>query len=356
MNQQPIPSLPINGFILSLGLGMVFVSPNIGAQTPSQNTNAPLSQTELKKPFPIGMNVKMTKSVKSLRSGIHHPQNTQQKRILEDQNLALQLSKSIHSAPKIQLPGIHKVSGKSQRNFEPGGTYLIEGKGFGKDKGSVKLKNPQKTSFATLDILSWNDHYILVKVPENISAIPDYPRIYLSVNPLEQQEMTSNAFGFYAKRETYALKTIPRAALKPLEVYHFVYQNYTLGPPQATFSAMRWSVAKDNWICPRPQADMFYPEKVPLKPGFEITGIEWSHHQPEHTENNESVKSSEGKYSFKWLNRNEAKFELGTQRDYRKKEIVAGPKMVLVKKGDAICYNEYRVNVLATGPKGMPPQ
>ena len=295
--------------------------------------------------------------VQKVRKGNIQSKQTQLKRIQETRQLATNLSKSFTAKDLTNSkPGIHQVNNKRTGVFEPGAMYLIQGNGFGDEGGNVVLRKPNQAHLADLKVVRWHNSYVFVEVPDNISGIPDYDKVHLTVAPAKAAPFHSNAFGFYAAREAVKLASVPEQAIAPykrnLEFIPIIKHN--LGGKNGTFSVSRWQIDDNRWGCFDKERDRFYVKDVPLKPGFEITDLQWTHDRLVNNEDKHFVRTSVGPYSLEWLDSNTAQLTSGVQRVYRKNGVFAGSSQPM--PGTADCSSFYTATVIAVGPRGMPAQ
>lgn len=242
-----------------------------------------------------------------------------------------------------RLPGIYEVNSRASGVLEPGGDYEIGGAGFGAGNGSVFLRHGGRT--LSMTITHWSDGQIFVSLPDSISGLPDAGSVELSVGPAGKAVFTTRKFGFRAARAdvplaiTDAMFTYDKG--KIMRVLNIDVPT-NRAPDQKVFGDQKITVSRyisDDGSakrCFEPGFDRIRTD-IPLKPGFEITNIELS---ALNTPNR-------GRYATAWET-NAARIEYGVNRNYT-------PKFVFVG-GDGTCTSRYEARLIATGPRGMPPQ
>lgn len=155
---------------------------------------------------------------------------------------------------------------------------LIEGCGFGNQKGSVYLSGPFATPMARLNVSYWADTWIDVQMDPYISGELDHGgNVTLVVALPNGQQTQAQGFSFYAVRATTLLAMIPRSQTN-LGFIPDASGAYTLSLdfaspssiPATTLEINRWDAGRFGSA-----NDSFSFNQ--LSPGFYVDRVEFSH-------------------------------------------------------------------------------
>jgi hypothetical protein len=174
--------------------------------------------------------------------------------------------------PKTELkPGIFLVNGKHKGvQFTPGGTYTIDGLGFGTTLGQVDLVSKQfPTGSQALQVSTqWSDGQVQAILPETIRGVPDMP-VTLRVTTRDGTLFSLDA-QFYAAREELTLSMVD-ASLPAQRLFKL-----DLGRPANWPSPYVWTntigrgLRGDNINCPSPGRDTLTPT---LSAGWNLASV-----------------------------------------------------------------------------------
>lgn len=275
--------------------------------------------------------------------------------VLQKQSVAESLRASVATVQEAQRsgsgirtlaeqPGIHKLNGRGSGVFEPGGRYAIGGREFGTVRGTVTLRSRELGRPVDLNVLDWQDGYILVEMASDISEVPDVRNVELTVAIPGKASMTSNRFGFRAMRETVALKEIPQAAIQTSG------QSPRIDRTRAGSGIRVWrnvEDTRDGKRCFDPARDRVHAGRIALKPGFEIESAQVSPMRLRTQERDGINETAFGKFDWRWEGL-DLVVDWGVQRTYNNRLLAVG--------GQGNCTSTYEVEVYVSGPRGLPPQ
>lgn len=336
-----LPLGSVSGQTVGQPLKPVTAAPVIMKPLPTKPLSRPLP-AEVKSPVVLTtQNVVLAKPVLVPRP------NTTDARMANAQLVASNVK--IRERPKMtlvavaQLAGIHRVNGRASGVMEPGGDYEIGGSGFGAGNGSVFVRHGGR--ILPMRITHWSDGQIFASLPGDISELPDAGSVELSVGPAGKAVFTTKKFGFRAARADVPLAiTDAMFSYDKGKITKFMGIDVPTnrGPDKKSFEGKKVAISRyvsddgSSKRCFEPGFDRIRTD-IPLQPGFQITNIELS---PLGTPNR-------GHYGTSW-EANAARIEYGVNRDYT-------PKFVFVG-GSGSCASHYEARLIATGPRGMPPQ
>jgi hypothetical protein len=108
-------------------------------------------------------------------------------------------------SPKIK--NVVSFTGFPTRDIRPNQRYMINGCGFGSQKGQVRLLGKQFTTDMIFDIIDWKDNAITIKLP-TVTKAPDQMAEVVLTKPLLNsggKESNKHQIPFYALREVKEL-------------------------------------------------------------------------------------------------------------------------------------------------------
>lgn len=252
----------------------------------------------------------------------------------------------------VTVAGITRLNGAPRGDLEPGGDYEITGNGFGTTKGAVFLCHNGRT--ITMPITHWSDGQIFASVPGDISGLPDAGSVELDVGPSGKPVLKSTRFGFRAARADIALPISdamfsydkgPIARIAGLEV------PTNIGPTAKSFDGEYLQVSRkvqdseSTKRCIAPGFDRIR-WNVPVRPGFEVTGYYWYHASEETRVDGRTTFTPRGRYNASW-EADTLRVDYGVMRTHL-------PPLVVIP-GASSCTSTYRVKLIVTGPRGLPP-
>lgn len=246
----------------------------------------------------------------------------------------------------IKIKGIGRVNGSTSGNFEPGGGYEITGNGFGTASGSAFLRLPNGRMLP-LGVTHWSDTVIYAQLPDNVSGVPD-SNVELAIGPRGKAPFKSTNFRFRAAREDINLP-ISNAMFR-----HEGAGSITLAgrsfpvnspPNRRTFDGKWYEVIRnvsdgDEKKCISPGRDRISWGN--LKNGFEVTSFYYERMPFRKTDND----TPRGSWDFAW-DGNSIRVDFGVMRYYTPRYVFVG--------GYGYCSSFYKINLIATGPRGMSP-
>lgn len=242
-------------------------------------------------------------------------------------------------------PGIHAVNGRVGRlRFTPGGQYVIAGRGFGSERGTVFLRGDALGQTLHLEVDAWQDNRIYASMPAGISGAADMGQVLLVVAPSGGTALESRDFGFLAARESVALHALPPGA------------EMRAGgmSPNSRFVAGMLEIERfahgERMECFQPGRDVLSFARARLAPGFELDRFEYWH-GPTVTRDRTSDGSAGnriafGEYGAYWEG-DDLVLPWAVQREHR------SPYGLL--SGQDSCASSYRVRLFAIGPRGLAP-
>jgi len=252
----------------------------------------------------------------------------------------------------VKVTGVTRLNGAVRGDLEPGGDYEITGNGFGTPKGSVFLRHNGRT--ITMSVTHWSDGQIFASVPGDISGLPDAGSVELAVGPAGKPVLKSTRFGFRAARVDVALP-ISEAMFSydkgPINRVAGLELPTNVGPTAKSFDGEYLHVSRkveDSDTVKRCIAPGFDRIRwnVPVRPGFEVTGYYWYHASEETRVDGRTTFTPRGRYNATW-EADTLRVDYGVMRTHL-------PPFVVVP-GASSCTSNYRVKLIVTGPRGLPP-
>lgn len=253
----------------------------------------------------------------------------------------------------ITFPGINRVNGATQGVFEPGGEYEVTGSGFGRAGGYAFVRTSGR--MLQLTVKHWIDDYIVVQLPDDIAGLNDGDA-ELDVAPEGKATFKWPKFGFRAARVDQPLaiddgmfRSDPVMKLVPGTNRSFPAPG---NPDSKSFDGEYLTVHRDTTdrsglkLCVEPGVDRIRWH-VPLNPGFEVTGYFWGHDSMDARKDGSATTMPRGAYSADW-DGDDLRINYGATRFYQ-------PPFVLLPSYGS-CHSAYRVKLIVTGPRGLPPR
>ena len=251
-----------------------------------------------------------------------------------------------------KVAGVSRLNGATRGDLEPGGDYEITGNGFGAAKGSIFLRHSGRT--ITLSVTHWSDGQIFASVPGDIAGLADAGTVELDVGPAGKPVLKTTRFGFRAARADIALPITdamysydrgPITRVAGLEV------PTNVGPTARSFDGEYLHVSRtveDSGSTKRCIAPGFDRIRwnVPVRPGFEVTGYYWYHASEEARTDGRTSFTPRGRYNASW-EADTLRIDYGVMRTHL-------PPFVVIP-GASGCTSTYRVKLIVTGPRGLPP-
>lgn len=236
---------------------------------------------------------------------------------------------------------IGALNGEGHGVFEPGGDYVISGKGFG-HSGQAILQVAGRQF--TLVKNGWSDDALYVHLQDDISGLADGPAT-LIVIPTGKARMTSQAHRFRAAREDRVLTLAPDMVSSEARLGGV---DPTVPPTSSVWDGKQLVIHREVWDqsdkakrCFSPGVDRIqFAQK--LKPGFEITGGSFFAEDLIKDKDNDP----RGSYSWRW-DGDDFVVTYGVQR-WHTSRFVAIPAA-------GKCTSGYRVSLIVTGPRGISP-
>jgi hypothetical protein len=263
------------------------------------------------------------------------------------------------------------VNGKQRGlRFTPGGQYVLRGKDFGSEPGTLFLQDPALGAVRSLHVNAWTDDAIYADLPSDISGAADVAKVLLVIAPKGKAAIENREFGFLAARESVELASLPPGAQlrlarvgpdkvpDPMSAARLVDSNLA-AKTRVTQDGGRVgrSLAEERSICFEPGTDYLFVGDAKLAPGFEIDGLTFVHDERSGSGDygngfngqDQGSRNASGRYAANWQDASAVKIDWAVYREHRSPNVLKGTK------AHDTCESSYEIHLTASGPRGMKP-